>query len=44
VAGPPPTFTLTATPTAGTDQVYEKCQTLSINQAGVKTAALPSCW
>jgi type IV pilus assembly protein PilE len=44
VAGPPPTFTLTATPTTGTDQVYEKCGTLTINQAGAKTAALSSCW
>ena len=42
VAGPPPTFTLTATPTA--DQVNEKCGTLTINQTGAKTAALSSCW
>jgi len=44
VAGPPPTFTLTAAPTAGTDQVNEKCGTLTINQSGAKTAALSSCW
>jgi len=44
VAGPPPTFTLTAAPKAGTDQVYEKCGTLTVNQTGAKTAALSSCW
>ncbi len=44
VAGPPPTFTLTATPLAGTDQVNEKCGTLTIDQSGAKTAALSSCW
>ena len=44
VAGPPPTFTLTAAPLAGTDQVNEKCGTLTINQTGAKTAALTSCW
>jgi type IV pilus assembly protein PilE len=43
-AGPPPTFTVTATPMAGTDQVNEQCGTLTINQAGAKTAALSSCW
>jgi type IV pilus assembly protein PilE len=43
-AGPPPTFTLTAAPMAGTDQVNEKCGTLTINQTGAKTAALSSCW
>jgi len=43
-AGPPPTFTLTAAPKAGSDQVYEKCGTLSINQTGAKTASLTSCW
>lgn len=42
-AGPPPTFLLTATPIA--DQVSERCGTLTINQAGVKTAAVPTgCW
>jgi len=44
VAGPPPTFRLTATPKAGTDQVYERCQTLAIDQTGAKTAALGTCW
>ena len=44
VAGPPPTFTLTAAPKPGTDQVYEKCGTLTINQTGAKTASLSSCW
>ncbi len=34
-AGPPPTFTATATPLAGTSQASEV--TLSINNAGVKT-------
>jgi hypothetical protein len=29
---------------AGTDQVNEKCGTLTINQSGAKTAALSSCW
>jgi type IV pilus assembly protein PilE len=43
-AGPPPTFTLTAAPMAGTDQVNEKCGTLTIDQTGAKTAALSSCW
>ena len=40
------TFTLTATPTAGQD--LDRCGTLTINQAGVKTesgaAALSECW
>ena len=43
-AGPPPTFTLTAAPKAGTDQVYERCGTLTIDQTGAKTASLSSCW
>ena len=43
-AGPPPTFILSAAPKAGTDQVYEKCQTLTIDQTGAKTASLSSCW
>ena len=42
--GSPPTFTLTAAPMAGTDQVNEKCGTLTIDQSGAKTAALSSCW
>ena len=44
VAGPPPTFTLTAAPKAGTDQVYERCGTLTIDQTGAKSASLSSCW
>jgi len=40
--GPPPTYTVTASPTAG--QAYETCGTLSIDQAGAKTAATGSCW
>lgn len=35
-------YTLTATPTGV--QSGDKCGTLSINQAGVKTAAVSSCW
>lgn len=31
------TFTLTATPVAGTDQAKDRCGTLSLNQAGVRT-------
>lgn len=39
----PPTFTVTATP-AGS-QAYEKCGTLTVNQAGVKTASgSGTCW
>jgi type IV pilus assembly protein PilE len=41
-AGPPPTFTVTAAP-AG-DQTTERCGTLGINQAGIKTAAVTGCW
>ena len=41
-AGPPPTFLLTATPIA--DQVFERCGTLTLNQAGAKTAAVTGCW
>jgi type IV pilus assembly protein PilE len=44
VAGPPPTFSVTATPKATTDQIKERCGTLAINQAGAKTAALGTCW
>lgn len=42
VAGPPQTFLLKATP--GSDQSNESCGTLSINQAGTKTAAKTGCW
>lgn len=38
----PPTFTLTLTPKG--NQVGEACGTLSINHAGVKTAAKTGCW
>ncbi len=41
-AGTPPTFTLTLTPNAA--QSAEPCGTLSINQAGIKTAAQSNCW
>ena len=44
VAGPPPTFRLTATPKASTDQVHESCGTLGIDQSGAKTAAAATCW
>ena len=44
VAGPPPTFRLTATPKAASDQVLERCGTLAIDQTGAKTAALATCW
>jgi type IV pilus assembly protein PilE len=44
VVGPPPTFRLTATPKAATDQVSERCGTLAIDQTGAKTAALSTCW
>ena len=42
--GPPPTFSVSATPKASTDQLLEKCGTLTIDQTGTKTAALGSCW
>lgn len=41
-AGPPPGFTLEAEPRGG--QVGERCGTLGIDQAGVKTAAVGGCW
>ena len=44
VAGPPPTFRLTATPKAATDQVHERCGWLAIDQSGAKTSALGNCW
>lgn len=44
VAGPPPTFAITATPKAGSDQTLERCGTLTIDQTGSKGAALSSCW
>ena len=42
--GPPPTFTITATPKVGSDQTRERCGVLAINQTGAKTAALSRCW
>ena len=44
VVGPPPTFRLTATPKATTDQVHERCGTLAIDQTGTKSAAVATCW
>ena len=40
--GPPPTFTLTATPMPV--QASDKCGTLTIDQTGTQTAAVPGCW
>lgn len=40
--GPPPGFTLQAVPRGS--QVGERCGTLGIDQAGVKTAAVGGCW
>ena len=40
--GAPPSFTLTLAPTGG--QVHDKCGTMSINQAGARTAAVAGCW
>jgi type IV pilus assembly protein PilE len=42
VAGPPPGFTVTATPTGS--QVNDRCGALTINQAGAKGAAGTRCW
>lgn len=41
-AGPPLTYTVTATPTGA--QAKDRCGALTINQAGNKTAAGPRCW
>ena len=47
-AAGPATFTLTATPVNGGGQEVDRCGTLSINQAGVKTktgiAGFNECW
>ena len=40
--GPPPTYTVSAVPIAA--QAYETCGTLSVNQAGAKTASTGGCW
>jgi type IV pilus assembly protein PilE len=42
VAGPPLTYTVTATPIAS--QAGDRCGALTINQAGNKTAAASRCW
>jgi type IV pilus assembly protein PilE len=42
VAGPPPTFTVTATP--GGTQANDSCGELTLNQAGEKDAAKSNCW
>lgn len=36
------TFTITATPKAGSMQVLDECQTLTLNQTGASTPA--ECW
>lgn len=36
------TFTITATPTA--KQSADKCETMTLNQAGARTAAVAGCW
>jgi len=45
-AGAPPSFTVTAQPKAGTDQVKDKCGTLSIDNLGNKTTSTGAagCW
>ena len=42
VSGPPPSFTLTATPTS--NQASDKCGTLTLNETGTTTAAVAGCW
>jgi type IV pilus assembly protein PilE len=39
-----PTFTLTATPVAGSDQAKDKCGTMTLTHAGAKTANSADCW
>lgn len=41
-AGPPLTYTVTATPTGA--QVKDRCGALTIDQAGNKTAGATRCW
>ena len=46
-AGPPPTFTVTATPLTADQQKDTQCTSFSINQAGTRTAtgsSPNSCW
>jgi type IV pilus assembly protein PilE len=42
VAGPPQTFVLTAEPKSS--QTKDNCGTLTLNQAGAKTAGQTGCW
>jgi type IV pilus assembly protein PilE len=41
-AGPPLTYTVTATPTG--QQAGDRCGAMTLNQAGNKTAAATRCW
>lgn len=42
---PPPNFTITATPKAGSGQEKDRCGTLTLNNAGAKTASgTGTCW
>ena len=45
-AGAPPSFTITATPKAGTAQVSDQCGILSIDNTGSKTTSTGAagCW
>lgn len=45
-AGVPPSFTITATPKAGTAQVNDQCGTLGIDNTGNKTVStgVAGCW
>lgn len=45
-AGAPPTFTVTATPKAGTAQATDQCGILGINSTGNKTVStgVSGCW
>ena len=44
-AGPPPSFTITATPKAGSGQEKDSCGTLTLDSAGAKSASgTGTCW
>jgi len=43
-AGPPPGFTVTAAPINSQFARDTECGTLTVNQAGTKTAASSTCW
>ena len=43
-AGPPPGFTVTATPINSQLARDTECGTLTVDQTGKKTAAGPTCW